>query len=208
MRLNCIVFVAALAIAQSASVQAVHGGCAFDHFHIGQDSGVLVVDTSAVYRHWNADYGTNPDPYSQQYYEFMDMYPSGYIRIEPAFGETEDPAYALTGQRGVDYNIFVQRMSSVGPLEMFDEYSQPILENDGDTICLSDHENHHIHTRYVTHQDPHQPYSVTFMLFDDMGTYGPSQPFTVRFGAMPEPACAVLLAVGVFHAMVSRRRAR
>ena len=188
-------FINFMAVAGACSVYA---DCPYDHFLVGQDNGALFLDTTQLYRHWNADWGTNSDPYGQEYYEFSEMFGGGYIRVEPGFGENTNPAYALEGTRGEDYNIIVELVSTTEGLTFYDDLNNPILASAGDTFCLSDYENHHVHVRYYLSagMDPTQCYTVSYRLSDSTGTYAASAVYTFHLGAVPEPASLLLLAAG------------
>ncbi len=172
----------------------VHASCSYDHFLVGQDDGTLFLDTSQLYRHWNTDYGTNPDPYGQEYYEFTDTGVNGdyrYLRTEPGFGELEGTAYDLTGTRGVDYNICLQLVYATEGLNfaMPPSYSPIFTGGVGDTFCLSDFLNHHVHMAYHLSNlmDPEGCYTVSYRLTDSEKTYEDSEVYTFYFGAAPEP---------------------
>lgn len=171
-------------------VPVARGDCPYDHVLVGQDQGTLFLDTSQLYRHWNADWGTAPDPYGQEYYEFTEMFGGGYIRVEPGLSENNDPLYALDGTRGVDYNILVQRVYATPGLEFFDDLMTSILVADGDTFVLSDYPNHHVHMRYYLRDglDPTLPYTVSYRLKDTQGLYADSVIYTFNLGAVPEDA--------------------
>ena len=173
-------------LALTMAAPAVLADCPYDHLLVGQDAGKLFLDLSQLYRHWNTDWATNPNPQGQEYYEFSEMYGGGFIRVEPGFSENDDPMYALTGTRGEDYNIVLERFYARAGLELRDDSMSLILENDGDTYVLSDYPNHHVHMRYVlgAGADPGLPYAVSYRLRDSTGTYADSDVYTVNLGAV------------------------
>jgi len=181
-----IALIAALILV--VTVPAVRGACPYDHFLIGQDQGTLFLDTSLLYRHWNEDWGSNPDPYGQEYYEFNEMYDGGYIRVEPGLSQTDDPQYALSGTRGEDYNILLRRVYATPGIAFFDDTMRPALLADDDTFALSDLDNHHVHMRYYLPDglDPTLPYTVSYRLEDDRGLYADSEIYTFNLGAAAE----------------------
>lgn len=169
----------------SAAASVALADCPYDHLLIGQDEGTLFFDTALLYRHWNVDWGTNPDPYGQSYYEFTEMYGGGYIRVEPGTSENTDPTHALQGTPAVDYNILLERVFATPGLEFFNDLMQPILTADGETFALSGYPNHHVHMRYYLSDglNPTLPYAVYYRLTDTTGTYGDSAVYTFSLGA-------------------------
>ena len=186
MRFGRTICMAALAFGPGASVALAD--CPYDHLLVGQDEGTLVLDMSQLYRHWNADWATHPNPYGQEYYEFTEMYGGGYIRVEPGFAENTDPAFALSGTRGADYNILVERVFATPDLLFFDDLMAPILTADGATLTLSNYANHHVHMRYSLPDglDPTLPYTVSYRLMDTTGPYADSEVYTLDLGAVPD----------------------
>ncbi len=207
MPLRRMICLAILTFSISGSV--AFADCPYDHLLVGQDEGTLFLDTPQLYRHWNADWGTNLNPYGQEYYEFTEMYGGGYIRVEPGFAESTDPMHALEGTRGTDYNILVERVFATPGLLFFDDLMQPILTADGSTFALSDYANHHVHMRYHLPDglDPTLPYTVSYRLTDTTGTYADSDVYTFNLGAAPEPATLSLLAIGGIALIRRRHRA-
>jgi len=179
-----LIVVAASSLLNATGVMAA---CPYDHFAVGQDDGRLVVDTWQVYRHWNKDYGSNPNPYAQTYYEFILNLQGKYNRVEPGPGETDDPNYALPGQQGVDFQIQIQRLRASPGLQLFGGIT-PILVNDGDAYTLPS--DFHFHMRYLVDSNPTAPYYVMYRFLDGFSdpnepNYLPSKPFVVHFGAEP-----------------------
>jgi hypothetical protein len=166
------------------SSSAVWAGCPYDHFRVGQKNGKLFVDmaNSTLYCHWNADYSSNPRPYVESYYEFMSKYGGGYIRAEPGFSVTTISQYEFEGVSGIDYKIYVQRVYATTGLSLYSSL-QSILEHDGDTFCLSDYDDLHVHFQYVVAENPDQHYEVQYRLIDSTGKYESSDVFSVCFGS-------------------------
>lgn len=187
MRFGSHARVAALALSLAASL--AHADCPYDHFLVGQDMGTLFLDTSLLYRHWNQDWGSNPNPQGQQYYEFMEMYGGGWIRVEPGISELADPAYQLSGTQGQDYNLVLERVYATAGLQFFDDYMQPVMTSNGAGLILSDYANHHVHMRYYLPDgmDPTSAYTVSYRLTDSTGTYANSEVYTFHLGAAGEP---------------------
>jgi hypothetical protein len=211
MRLTQTICAVVLAIGATAS--AVLAECPLDHLKVGQDAGTLILDTSQLYRHWNTDYGTNPDPFGQEYYEFEAIDPffgGGFTRVEPGFAEITDPTFALRGIRGTDYNIVLERVFATPGLLFFDDSMQQVLTVDGATYPLSNYVDHHVHMRYVlpAGMDPTLPYTVSYRLTDSTGTYADSEVYSFNLGAaVPEPATLSLLTIGGLAVIRRQRRA-
>jgi hypothetical protein len=173
----------------------VKADCPWDHVAIGQAEGRLIVDTSDVYRHWNADYTSNPQPYGREYYEFMPLFPAGYSRVEPGTASSLNPADALPGEQGVDYRIHLKREFATPGLELYDGVT-PILESDGASYYLNDPQEEdpmHVHLRAFIPSNPTSIYVVKYSVWDgldDGDRYLPSEPWLVFFGDHPQPGDA------------------
>ncbi|MBN1347590.1 MAG: hypothetical protein JXQ73_33185 [Phycisphaerae bacterium] len=190
MRLTLFLSTALLACAGMASM--THAECPLDHYRVGQDNGTMICNAWQLYRHWNNDYGTNPDPYGADYYEWIQTIMGSYNRTEPGPGYVEDPNYHFPGTPNVDYRIMLQRLYA-SPAMSFYEGVSPILSADGDAVCTSTYSEFHFHMRYVVPNAPGEPTFVMFRYYDDFfdsndpnaGGYRPSRPWVVHFGAEP-----------------------
>jgi hypothetical protein len=177
----------AVAVGGLLNAVGAMAACSYDHFAVGQDDGRLVVDTWQVYRHWNKDYGSNPNPYARSYYEFILNLQGKYNRVEPGPDATADPNYALQGQQGVDFQIRIQRVHASPGLQLFGGVT-PILVNNGDAYTIPN--DFHFHMRYLVDSNPTAPYHVMYRFIDGFSdpnepNYLPSKPFVVHFGAEP-----------------------
>lgn len=174
------------------AVGSVRADCPLDHFRVGQDDGRLICDAWQVYRHWNSDYGSNPNPYAQPYYEWIQTIMGTYNRTEPGPGYVEDANYHFPGTPNVDYRIMLQRVYASPELGIYENLT-PILENDGDAVCTSTYPEFHFHLRFMVADEPNEPRYVLFRYYDDFfdpndpnaGGYAPSRPWVVHFGAEP-----------------------
>ncbi len=185
--MNTRVLPVAVAVGSLLNAVGAMAACLYDHVAVGQDDGRLVVDTWQVYRHWNKDYGSNPNPYARSYYEFILNLQGKYNRVEPGPDATADPNYALQGQQGVDFQIRIQRVHASPGLQLFGGVT-PILVNNGDAYTIPN--DFHFHMRYLVDSNPTAPYHVMYRFIDGFSdpnepNYLPSKPFVVHFGAEP-----------------------
>ncbi len=182
----------AVVIVVGVTAGLARADCPLDHYKVGQHNGRMIVDNWQLYRHWNSDYGSNPDPYGQDYYEWIQTIMGTYNRTEPGPGYIDDANYHFPGTPDVDYRIMLQRIYASPEMSLYEGVS-PILENDGDAICTSDYPEFHFHMRYLVADSPTEPRFIVFRYYDDFfdpndpnaGGYAPSQPWVVHFGAEP-----------------------
>ena len=183
----------AAAILLVVAPSIVRADCPLDHVAVGRDGDTLIADTSQLYRHWNADYGSAPDPQGAGYYETMPMnYPPdyvGFIRIEPGASMIKTGPHVLPGERNVDYRIGLELLDVSPGLEILDDIMTPVFGPGQSVYNISAFPNHHVHMRYFIEGDPdagmHDPYVAVFRfvdLLEDGDSFAPSQPYTVTLG--------------------------
>lgn len=137
-----------------------------------------------------------------------------YASIEPGWdGLGEDrPADGLFGLLS-DTGVALQRINFPAGFSILDSGLNPILVNDGDAHEFSgDPEGPgllwHEHLRFVV--DPGAPLGTDFLvdmrLTDLDGLHADSDPFTLHFVVVPEPATLGLLAVIALAACPMRRQ--
>ncbi len=189
MRTPCILLTSILI---TSFVARVHADCPLDHFRVGQHDGRMISDNWQVYRHWNQDYGSNPNPYAQSYYEWIQTIMGSYNRTEPGPGYIDDPNYQFPGTPNVDYRIMLQRIYASPDMSIYEGVS-PILLNDGDAVCTSTYTDFHFHMRFLVADEPNRARYVMLRYYDDFfdpndpnaGGYAPSLPWVVHYGAEP-----------------------
>ena len=211
MRLVTLTGVALICLSCGTTAQAQ---CPLDHFVIGcnrdgiegtEDDWMLFVDASQKYRH------SGPTEYVEWFYPLQKSIFSSYgYRIgEPGFDAfqrttanapyTYDPNRALTGEPGLDYAVIVECIAvSEGLRAVHKEYPQFTIAGAGESFDHSSiyalRGDGHMHLSYQA-VDGESLHWITYRLYDELGLYEPSEPFTIVFNV--EPLAGDLLVDGV-----------
>lgn len=190
--------------------QAAAHTCTEDHIAIGcnpdglwdsadepNDDRQLFVSYEHVYRH------TDPnDPaaasWANWYYPlYYSVIYGDYYVSEPGFGQlwhTDYPGgpiihqeHMLAGTPQVDYDLWV-RCTDISPsLQLCEaEAADFCIPDETMQFNLSAYAEHHVHMKYRA-PTQHDLYWATFILYDQLDAYQPSEPFTLVFGRAPLP---------------------
>ncbi|HUU83937.1 MAG TPA: hypothetical protein VM243_10580 [Phycisphaerae bacterium] len=128
------------------------------------------------------------EPYPIPLEEVVEL-PGYYLTAEPGWDglgvdQPEEGRLALL----TDTGLTLRRVSFDPGFEMFDLDLNPILETDGATVRLegeAESEEFAWHQHLVFGVEPGaevgQEYTATFVLIDEEGDHGDSEPFTLRF---------------------------
>jgi len=173
--------------------------CPLDHFLIGcnqdsitgtDDDNKLFVDCTQKYRHSDPD---NNGEATWLYWHYPLYYNSRYDRYqigEPGFDviDSEDPNRQLCGTANVDYRIIVECVSITSGFKAVDTDTIGItLDEAGDSFNHSALSDTHIHLQYRAPASTGgtEMQWITYVMYDELGTYESSEPFTVVFQADP-----------------------
>ncbi len=180
----------------------VYGECSLDHFIIGinedsisgtDDDNKLFVDCWQKYRR------SGTPSYVNWYYPLSESIFSGYKwRIgEPGFdgfqgsnpngGYTYDPNRCLVGTPDQDYRIMIECISiSSGLKAVHKDIPQFTIDQAGQSFNLSSIHggDPHMHFSYRA-VDGTSLFWITWQMYDALGQYEPSEPFTIVFNTEP-----------------------
>jgi Dockerin type I domain len=185
--------------------------CPLDHFLIGcnpdgvvgtDDDNKLFVDRTDKYRHSDPAHSGDPTWLNWYYPLYYNPVYSRYQIGQPGFDmiDTTDPNRQLAGTPNVDYRIiiecasvksgFIARNSTLGI-----ELSEP-----NDYIDYSALADSHLHLEYRAPSPSGETDMqwITYILYDDVGPYQQSEPFSVVF--VQEPAAGDLVIDGFVDA--------
>jgi hypothetical protein len=128
----------------------------------------------------------------------------GWIGLES--DEPEGAFYMLLP----DHQVSLKRISFDASLSMFDPTTGQILEEDGETFLFPLTSEGLIHSHLIFAGDGVEgtTWDATFQIVDPSGVHAASDPFTVSFLAVPEPAALALLGVGMMLLLNRRLKER
>lgn len=116
----------------------------------------------------------------------------GWIGLEE--DEPDEDFYMLLP----NHQVSLKRISFDDGFSMFDPTAGQILENDNDTylFLLTTEGMIHSHLIFVGDGPEGTVWQAAFQIVDPSGLHAASEPFTISFEAVPEPATLALLALG------------
>ena len=138
------------------------------------------------------------------------FFTGGFAESEPGWEavEVDEPGEIDAIDITMPHQISLQRVSFDSGFEMYEPPFSPVLTSDGLSypfIQEATESGFHNDLIYANFGNLGDTFAATFQLVDPSGTYGASDPFTLNFVNVPEPATAALLLMGVV-AVVRRRR--
>lgn len=173
--------------------------CPLDHLLIGcnpdgivgtGDDNKLFVNCIMKYRHSNPDNSGQASWLNWYYPLYYNARYNRYQIGEPGFDvvDSTDPNRKLSGIANVDYRIIVECVSITPGLKAVDSDALGItLDQAGDWFNHSALSDTHIHFQYraAASTGGTQLQWITFVLYDALGKYQPSEPFSIVFGTAP-----------------------
>lgn len=173
--------------------------CSLDHFLIGcnpdginntSDDNELFINCTQKYRHSDPD---NNGQATWLNWHYPMYYNSRYARYqigEPGFDviSSTDPNRQLSGTANIDYRIIVKCVSITAGFKAVDTDTIGItLDEAGDLFNHSVLSDTHIHFQYRAPASTGgtELQWITFVIYDELGKYEPSEPFSIVFCADP-----------------------
>ena len=140
------------------------------------------------------------------------FFAGGFAEAEPGWEavEVDEPGEIDAIDITMPHQISLQRVSFDAGFEMYEPPFSPVLTSDGMSYQFIQEDppvetGFHNDLIYANFGNLGDTFAATFQLVDPSGTYGASEPFTLNFVNVPEPATAALLLMGTV-AVVRRRR--
>jgi len=205
-----VVLLASLSLGSFCQKQAAAHTCTSDHIAIGcnpdgvrtttgepNDDRQLFVSYEHVYRHTDPNDLAAPS-YANRYYPLSySLIHQDYYVSEPGFGQLWHSDYPggpiahqehmLSGDPQIDYDLWVKCISLAPPLRLCEgEAGDFCIPDDTMEFNISDYDQHHVHMKYRV-PTQHDLYWATFVLYDRLGAYQDSEPFTLVLGRAPLP---------------------
>jgi hypothetical protein len=170
------------------------GDCPLDHFLIGRnqdgiagttDDNELFVDCTQKYRHSDPEHSGDPTWLNWHYPLYYNPRYDRYQIGEPGFDtiKTDDPNRQLQGTANIDYQIIIECIS-IKPGFIAKNSTLGIELNEaGDCINHSSLSDPHLHLEYRAPAPSGETdlQWITYIIYDQLGTYGQSEPFSVVF---------------------------
>lgn len=172
--------------------------CPLDHFLIGcnpdgiigtSDDYKLFVDCTQKYRHSDPLHSGNPTWLNWHYPLYYNPRYDRYAIGEPGFDtiKAEDPNRQLQGTANVEYRIIIECISIKQGLIAKNSALGIELNESGDAINHSSLSDTHLHLEYrVTAPSGGTDLQwITYVIYDQLGKYEQSEPFSVVFVKYP-----------------------
>ncbi|MHB0946596.1 MAG: dockerin type I domain-containing protein [Sedimentisphaerales bacterium] len=185
--------------------------CSYDHLFIGcnadgitgtADDNTLFVECTQKYRHSTPDYSGDDTWLNWHYPLYYDSINGRYSISEPGFEviEADDPNRRLAGIADVDYRIIIECVSiKSGFSARRDLDDIVVFGQPGDFVNHSALAEDHLHLNYCV-QSPHDAtdlHWITYRLYDALGKYESSEPFSVVF--VKDPPAGDLVIDGIVN---------
>jgi len=174
--------------------------CPLDHFLIGcnqdgisgtNDDNKLFVNCTQKYRHSDPDNNGEATWLNWHYPLYYNSRYGRYQIGEPGFDviDSDDPNRQLSGIANTDYKIIIECVSITSGFKAVDTDTIGItLDEAGDSFNHSSLSDTHIHFQYrapsLTGGTEMQ--WITFIIYDELGKYESSEPFSLVFAADPQ----------------------
>ncbi|MBN1457718.1 MAG: hypothetical protein JW912_07695 [Sedimentisphaerales bacterium] len=172
--------------------------CSLDHFLIGcnrdglfgtDDDNILFVDCSDKYRHSDPAHSADPTWLNWFYPLYYNPVYSRYQIGEPGFDlmDSTDPNRQLAGTPDLDYRIIIECVSIKSGFIARNATLGIELDQPGDFINHSSLADPHLHLEYraPSPSGATDMQWITYILYDDLGDYQQSEPFSVVFVQEP-----------------------
>jgi len=179
--------------------------CPLDHFLIGcnrdglfgtDDDDKLFVDCSDKYRHSDPLHSGDPTWLNWFYPMYYNVRYDRYQIGEPGFDliDDSDPNRQLTGTPEVDYRIMIEYLSITSGFSVRNTTLGLELSEPNDYIDYSALADTHLHLEYraPAPSGATDMQWITYILYDQLGTYRQSEPFSVVFVSEPPPGDLVI----------------
>jgi len=172
--------------------------CPLDHFLIGcnqdgisgtTDDNKLFVDCTQKYRHSDPDNSGDPTWLYWHYPLYYNIRYDRYQIGEPGFDVigTSDPNRQLSGTANTDYRIIIECVSIKAGFSARESTLGILLDETGDSFNHSALTDKHIHLEYRAPAPSGETELqwITYVIYDDLENYEPSESFSVVFVTDP-----------------------
>jgi hypothetical protein len=182
--------------------------CSLDHLLIGcnpdglfgtDDDQKLVVDCRQKYRHSDPNNAGDPTWLNWHYPMYYSSRYNRYSIGEPGFDMNMDPNHLLAGTVNIDYRLVIECVSiKAGFLARTDDGAY-VLDGAGDAIAYSSRPETHMHleNRAPASAGGTELHWNTFIIYDPLGRYEPSEPLSIVF--VKEPPAGDLVIDGIVN---------
>jgi hypothetical protein len=182
-----------------------HADCPLDHFLIGRnqdgidgtgDDNKLFVDCSQKYRHSDPNNIGDPTWLQWHYPLFYNPRYDRYQFGEPGFDtiKADDPNRQLQGTPNIDYQIIIECISITPGFIAKNSTLGIELNKAGDLINHSALSDPHLHLEYraPAPSGATNLQWITYVIYDNLGNYEPSEFFSIAFVKDPLPGDLII----------------